>query len=82
MNSDDIFRYLIEAPWIVFVVVLGRHRIEDARDGAAGIGCFPVRRIGPRDRRLLYCCSTRNASIGVLALHIFPRTMVGAVVGN
>ena len=81
MNSIDIFHYLIEGPWIVFVVywvISGLETRATVRQEpfASRYGVLAIEIAG---FLLLF---SQKAGVGVLALHIFPRTMVGAVAGT
>lgn len=81
MNSDDIFHYLIEAPWIVFLVywvVTGLKTRATVRQEsfASRYGVLVLEVAG------FVLLFSQNASVGVLARHIFPRTMAGAVAGT
>jgi protein-S-isoprenylcysteine O-methyltransferase Ste14 len=81
MNSDDIFHYLIEGPWIVFLVywvITGLKTRATVRQESAA-SRYGVLALEIAGFLLLF---NQKASIGVLALHIFPRTMVGAVAGT
>ena len=81
MNSDDIFRYLIEAPWIVFlvywVITAMKTRATVRQESAASR--YGVLTLEIAGFLLLF---NQRANIGVLALHVFPRTMAGAVAGT
>lgn len=81
MNSDDIFHYLIEAPWIVFLVywvVTGLKTRATVRQEsfASRYGVLALEVAG------FVLLFSQNASVGVLARHIIPRTMAGAVAGT
>ena len=81
MNSYDVFHYLIEGPWVVFVaywVVTGLKTRATVRQEsfASRYGVLALEIAG------FVLLFSQNASVGVLALHIFPRTMAGAVVGT
>ncbi|SRR5258707_6408266 len=81
MNSDDIFRYLIEAPWIVFLVywvITGLKTRTTVRQESAS-SRYGVLALEIAGFLLLF---NQRAGIGVLAQHIFPRTMVAAVAGT
>ena len=81
MNSDDTFRYLIEGPWIVFVVywvitALKTRATVRQESMASRYGVLALEIAG---FLLLF---NQRAGVGVLALHIFPRTRVGAIAGT
>jgi protein-S-isoprenylcysteine O-methyltransferase Ste14 len=81
MNSYDAFHYLIEGPWLVFVVywiISGlKTRTTVRREPfASRYGVLALEIIG------FVLLFSQYASVGVLALLIFPRTMVGAVAGT
>jgi protein-S-isoprenylcysteine O-methyltransferase Ste14 len=81
MNSDDIFRYLIEAPWIVFLVywvITAMKTRATVRQESAG-SRYGVLALEIAGFLLLF---NQRANIGILALRIFPRTMVSAVAGT
>ena len=81
MNSDDIFRYLIEGPWLVFVVywvITGLKTRATVRQESF-TSRYGVLALEIAGFLLLF---SQRASVGVLALHIFPRTLMGAVVGT
>ena len=74
MNSYDIFHYLIEGPWLVFVaywIVTGMKTRATVRQEsfASRYGVLALEIAG------FVLLFSQTAGVGVLALHIFPRTM-------
>jgi protein-S-isoprenylcysteine O-methyltransferase Ste14 len=81
MNSDDIFHDLIQGPWLVFVVYwiisgLKTRATVQQEPFASRYGVLALEIAG-----FLFLFN-QYASIGVLRLLIFPRTMTGAVAGT
>ena len=81
MNSDDIFRYLIEAPWIVFLVywVITAMKTRATVRQESASSRYVVLALEIAGFLLLF---NERGNIGVLAGHIFPRTLAGAVAGT
>jgi protein-S-isoprenylcysteine O-methyltransferase Ste14 len=81
MSSEDLFHYLIETPWIVFVaywVITGLKTRATVRQESF-TSRYGVLALEIAGFVLLF---SQSASVDVLARHIFPRTMAGAVIGT
>jgi len=80
MLTDDIFHYLVEIPWVVFIaywtITAFRTRATVRQESFASR--YIVLFLEVVGYVVLF---SPRASVGPLALHIFPRTVFSAVIG-
>ncbi len=80
MTDKDVFRVLVEFPWIVFVVywIIGAIKTRATREKEPFTSRFAVLLLEGAGYLLIFGGST---GIGFLATRFIPRTMAGAMLG-
>jgi protein-S-isoprenylcysteine O-methyltransferase Ste14 len=81
MTAREVFRLLIEFPWIVFVVywVINAIRTRATREKESFISRYSILLIEVAGFGLLF---SGSAGIGFLANRFMPRTLVSAIIGS
>jgi protein-S-isoprenylcysteine O-methyltransferase Ste14 len=81
MTAREVFRLLIEFPWIVFVVywVINAIRTRATREKESFVSRYAILLIEIAGFALLFSGTT---GIGFLGNRIIPRTLVGAIIGS
>jgi protein-S-isoprenylcysteine O-methyltransferase Ste14 len=80
MTNKEVFRFLVEFPWIVFVIywIIGAMKTRVTRDKEPFTSRSAVLLIEILGYLLVFSGST---GIGILATRFIPRTMTSAVLG-
>ena len=80
MTNKEVFRFLVEFPWIVFVVywIIGAMKTRATRDKEPFTSRFAVLLIEMLGYLLVFSGST---GISILGTRFIPRTMASAVLG-
>jgi protein-S-isoprenylcysteine O-methyltransferase Ste14 len=80
MTNKEVFRFLVEFPWIVFVVywIIGAMKTRATRDKEPFTSRSAVLLIEMLGYLLVFSAST---AIGILGARFIPRTMASAVLG-
>jgi protein-S-isoprenylcysteine O-methyltransferase Ste14 len=80
MTNKEVFRFLVEFPWIVFVVywIIGAMKTRATRDKEPFTSRSAVLLIEMLGYLLVF---SDSAGIGILGTRFIPRTMASAVLG-
>jgi len=80
MTEKDVFRALVEFPWIVFVIywIIGAIRTRPTREKESFASRFAILVLEIAGYTVVFSSST---GIGFLGIRFVPRTMVSATLG-